>query len=134
MAENTEAIYKGTGRRKTSTARAHIKLGKDGMTVNDRPIEEYFAGQVRATVYTRPFKVTNTLSRFTGSIRVNGGGVESQLEAVAHALSRALLKFDPTLKVQLRKHKLLTRDPRMKESLKYGMAHAARAKKSSPKR
>ncbi len=134
MSENTESIYKGTGRRKTSTARAHIKLGKEGMTVNDRPIEEYFSGAVSATVYTRPFKVTNTLSRFTGSIRVSGGGLEGQLEAVAHALSRALMKFDPTLKVQLRKHKLLTRDPRMKESLKYGLAHAARAKKSSPKR
>ncbi len=134
MAENTEAIYKGTGRRKTSTARAHIKLGKEGLLVNDKPIEVYFSGPVSATVYSRPFKVTNTLSRFSGTIKVNGGGAESQLEAVVHALSRALLKFDPTLKVQLRKNKLLTRDPRMKESRKYGLAQAARAKKSSPKR
>ncbi|MDQ3239460.1 MAG: 30S ribosomal protein S9 [bacterium] len=129
-----EAIYIGTGRRKTSSARVHLKLGKDTLTVNDQPIENYFSGKLKQGVYLRAFKITNTLNRFGGSIKVFGGGAESQLEAVLHGISRALLKFDPSLKPQLRKNKLLTRDSRMKESRKYGLAHAARAKKSSPKR
>jgi small subunit ribosomal protein S9 len=126
--------YIATGRRKTSTARVVLTLGKDGITVNDKPIEEYFAGKVRASVYSRPFKVTNTLNRFSGTVKVFGGGSESQLVAVAHGISRALMQFDEELKIQLRKYKLLTRDPRMKESRKYGNAGKARAKKSSPKR
>jgi small subunit ribosomal protein S9 len=132
MAEDT--LYTATGRRKTSTARVFLKSGKDGFTVNDKPIEEYFSGKTKASVYTRPFKVTNTLNRFTATIKVTGGGSESQLGAVVHGLSRALMKVDPALKSQLRKHRLLTRDSRMKESRKYGLAQAARAKKSSPKR
>lgn len=134
MADAQEAKYIGVGRRKTSTARVFLQVGKEGFTVNGRPIEEYFNGKLRTNVYTRPFKVTNTLNRFAGTIKVTGGGLESQLEAVAHAISRALMKYDDSLKLQLRRHKLLTRDPRMKESRKYGLAQAARAKKSSPKR
>jgi small subunit ribosomal protein S9 len=133
MAESTQN-YIATGRRKTSTARVLLTLGKDGLKVNDKPIEEYFSGKIHSAVYSRPFKVTNTLNRFTGTIKVVGGGVESQLEAVAHGISRALMQFDDELKIQLRKHKLLTRDSRMKESRKYGNAGKARAKKSSPKR
>jgi small subunit ribosomal protein S9 len=133
MAESNQN-YIATGRRKTSTARVLLTLGKDGITVNDKPIEEYFQGKVRASVYTRPFKVTNTLNRFSGSIKVFGGGAESQLAAVAHGISRALMQFDEELKIHLRKHRLLTRDSRMKESRKYGNAGKARAKKSSPKR
>jgi small subunit ribosomal protein S9 len=133
MAE-AQKYFNATGRRKTSTARASLLLGKEGMTVNGKPIEQYFAGAIREQVYSRPFKVTNMIGRFTGSIKVNGGGAESQLEAVVHAISRALMKYDDTIKAQLRKHMLLTRDPRMKESRKYGNAQKARAKKSSPKR
>jgi small subunit ribosomal protein S9 len=132
MAEQT--YFNATGRRKTSTARASLLLGKDGLTVNGKPIEQYFSGKTKEQVYLRPFKVTNMLNRFAGSIKVSGGGPESQLEAVVHAISRALMKYDDTVKAHLRKHMLLTRDPRMKESRKYGNAQKARAKKSSPKR
>ncbi len=133
MAE-AQTYFNATGRRKTSTARVSLQVGKDGMTVNDKPIEQYFSGKVREQVYLRPFKLTNTLARFSASVKVNGGGTESQLEAVVHGIARALMKYDESLKAQLRKHKLLTRDPRMKESRKYGNAQKARAKKSSPKR
>jgi len=132
MAEQT--YFNATGRRKTSTARVSLLVGKDGLTVNGKPIEVYFSGKGREQVYLKPFKVTNMLNRFAGSIKVNGGGQESQLEAVVHGISRALLKYDDTVKPHLRKHELLTRDSRMKESRKYGNAQKARAKKSSPKR
>ena len=132
MAEQT--YYNATGRRKTSTARVSLQVGKEGFTVNGKPIEQYFSGKVREQVYFKPFKITNTLNRFAGSIKVVGGGQESQLEAVVHAISRALMKYDESLKSQLRKARLLTRDSRMKESRKYGNAQKARAKKSSPKR
>lgn len=132
MAELT--YFNATGRRKTSTARVSLQLGKEGFTVNGKPVEQYFSGAVREQILARPFKLTNTTGRFSGSIKVVGGGQESQLEAVVHAISRALMKFDESLKSQLRKHNLLTRDSRMKESRKYGNAQKARAKKSSPKR
>jgi small subunit ribosomal protein S9 len=134
MAESTQKYFNGVGRRKTSTARVSLELGKDGITVNSKPIEQYFSGITREQTYMRPFKVTNTLNRFTGSIKVVGGGWESQLEAVAHGISRALMAFDDSLKSNLRKNKLLTRDSRMKQSRHYGLAQKARAKKSSPKR
>jgi len=134
MAESTQKYFNGVGRRKTSTARVSLELGKDGIKVNDKPIEEYFSGATRAFTYLRPFKVTNTLNRFMGNVKVAGGGWESQLEAVAHGISRALMTFDDSLKTHLRKNNLLTRDSRMKESRHYGFAQKARAKKSSPKR
>lgn len=134
MSEATQKYFNGVGRRKTSTARVSLELGKEGIKVNDKPIEEYFSGKTRTQTYLRPFKVTNTLNRFSGNIKVTGGGWESQLDAVAHGISRALLQFDDSLKSQLRKNKLLTRDSRMKQSRHYGFAQKARAKKSSPKR
>ncbi len=133
MAEEN-LYYTGVGRRKTSSARVRLVLGKEGIVVNDKPTETYFSGKTRMVVLERPFKVTNTLNRFTVTVKVYGGGQESQLEAVVHGIARALVKYDAELKLQLRKHKLLTRDSRMKESHKYGLAQAARAKKSSPKR
>jgi small subunit ribosomal protein S9 len=102
--------------------------------VNDKPIEQYFSHPLCAHIYLKPFKVTNTLDAFSAQIRVSGGGLYSQLGAIVHGISRALLKYDETFKPVLRKYKLLTRDPRMKESRKYGHAQKARAKKSSPKR
>lgn len=123
------------GRRKESVARVRLFKGNAQMTVNGRPIAEYFKGPVAQKKYQMPFQLTNTLGQFTGTIKVLGGGITGQLDAVVHGIARALNNLEnqghrPVLK----KAGLLTRDPRAKERRKYGLAHAARAKKSSPKR
>lgn len=127
-------IFMGTGRRKTSVARAWLKLEKGPILVNEKPIEKYFPSVTAKKAYEEPFRVTNRLGQFSGTIKVGGGGVSGQLGAVSHALSRSLVAFDETFKQTLSKKKLLTRDARMKERRKYGHAGKARKLKQSPKR
>jgi small subunit ribosomal protein S9 len=123
------------GRRKESVARVRLFKGNAQMTVNGKPIAEYFKGPVAQKKYSSPFQLTNTLGQFTGTIKVLGGGVNGQLDAVVHGIARALTNLeDQGHRAVLKKAGLLTRDPRAKERRKYGLAHAARAKKSSPKR
>ncbi len=123
------------GRRKESVARVRLFKGNAQMTVNGKPIAEYFQGAIAQKKYNTPFVITNTVGQFTGTIKVLGGGVTGQLDAVVHGISRALQNLDKEAhRPVLKKAKLLTRDPRAKERRKYGLAHAARAKKSSPKR
>jgi small subunit ribosomal protein S9 len=123
------------GRRKESVARVRLFKGNAQMTVNGKPIAEYFRGPVAQKKYQTPFLITNTLGQFTGTIKVLGGGATGQLDAVVHGIARALENMDKaTHRPVLKKAGLLTRDARAKERRKYGLAHAARAKKSSPKR
>ncbi len=123
------------GRRKESVARVRIFKGNAQMTVNGKPIAEYFSGPIAQKKYQTPFQITNTLGQFTGTIKVIGGGVTGQLDAVVHGIARALNNLENQgHRPALKKAGLLTRDPRAKERRKYGLAHAARAKKSSPKR
>jgi small subunit ribosomal protein S9 len=121
------------GRRKTAVARVRLYPKKGTFTVNKKPIEKYFPGQEAAASYLRPFQVTTTLSQFSGDIKVSGSGKSGQLGAVVHGLARALLAFDESLKPQLRKYGLLTRDSRKKERKKPGLLGARKAKQS-PKR
>jgi small subunit ribosomal protein S9 len=121
------------GRRKTAIARVRLYPKKGNLTVNGKPIEDYFPGQEAAASYLRPFQATTTLGQFSGNIKVSGSGKSGQLGAVVHGLARALLVFDETCKPQLKKHGLLTRDPRGKERKKPGLLGARKAKQS-PKR
>lgn len=122
------------GRRKESVARVRIVKGQGQMIVNDRAAHEYFPGVVMQKMYQMPFVLTKTAGQFNTTVKVVGGGLNSQLAAVMHGLSRALAESDATSRPVLKKSGLLTRDPRAKERRKYGLAHAARAKKQSPKR
>lgn len=129
------ATYVGAvGRRKEAVARVRLVRGNGQMTVNSKPIFEYFRGPLLQKKYQKPFELTKTLNQYTGSIKVLGGGPSSQLGAVVHGLARALEKSDKQFRPMLKTAGLLTRDPRAKERLKFGLAHAARAKKQSPKR
>lgn len=128
-------FFHAVGRRKEAVARVRILKGNSQITINGKPIAEYFKGPIFQKTYLRPFEVTSTLNQFTGTIKVEGGGVTSQLGAVVHGLARALTlagkeKYRPLLKSA----GLLTRDARAKERRKFGLAHKARAKKQSPKR
>ncbi len=123
------------GRRKESVARVRLIEGKGQVTVNGKPIVEYFHGAVSTRIYQKPFEITNTLGKYTVSIKVLGGGTASQLGAVVHGITRALSKADTkNFRPVLKKEGLLTRDARVKERRKYGLAQKARAGKQSPKR
>jgi small subunit ribosomal protein S9 len=119
--------YYGTGRRKTSVARVHLRPGKGEIQLNDRPIDEYFGGHDALKLMIRqPFSVTETLEKFDVVARLDGGGVASQAGALRHGISRALVLFNPELRKALKKAGMLTRDPRIKERKKYGQKGARR--------
>lgn len=122
------------GRRKEAIARVRISPGQGTISVNGKPIGEYFAGEIFQKKYQRPLEITKTSGKYTISAKVVGGGVISQLDAVVHGISRAIAKIEPPLRTLLKKEGLLTRDARVKERRKYGLAGKARAKKQSPKR
>lgn len=127
-------VYRGVGRRKEAVARVWLKLEKGPILVNDKPMEDYFAYMSDKKVLEEPFRVVNRIGQLSGSIRVVGGGSASQATAVVHGISRALINFDETFRSPLAKRNLLTRDSRVKERRKYGLAGKARARKQSPKR
>jgi len=122
------------GRRKTANARVRLYAKKGPIIVNDKPIEAYFPLESHKALYLEPFRITETLDRYSASIKVLGSGQSGQLGAVVHGLARALAKADPKYRTPLKRRGLLTRDQRMKERRKPGLAQAARARKQSPKR
>jgi small subunit ribosomal protein S9 len=134
----TKSYVYAVGRRKTSVAVVKLVKAKQAdqpITVNDRPIEEYFPGESAKTVWQEPFRTTNTFNVYSAGVSIRGGGKSGQLDAFTHAVSRALVKADPEkFRSILKKRHLLTRDPRMKERRKPGLAHKARAGRQSPKR
>ena len=122
------------GRRKEALARVRLSKGVGQLTINGKPIAEYFLGPVFQKIYTRPLELTKTIGKFSISVKVEGGGTVAQLGAVIHGIARAIIQAEPTLGVILKKEGYLTRDARVKERRKYGHAGKARAKKQSPKR
>ena len=123
-----EHYYYGTGKRKTSIAKVRLYLDDGGpVLINGKPMEEYFNWQPWQGEVTEAFKVSGTSNRFRVVVRVQGGGVHSQAQAIRHGIARALVVFDDTLKAPLRRHGLITRDARIKESKKYGLKRARRA-------
>ncbi len=122
------------GRKKEAVARVRINPGNGQMTVNGKPIVEYFGSLIMQKVYSKPLEITKASGKYTISIKVEGGGKAAQLGAVVHGIARALAKIDLSLRTTLKKAGFLTRDARVKERRKYGNAQKARAKKQSPKR
>ena len=125
--------YYGTGRRKTSTARVHLRQGTGQITVNNRPIDEYFANDVLKMIIKQPLSLTETGDKFDIVVVVDGGGPSGQAGAIRHGISRALQIYNTELRKRLKKAGLLTRDPRMKERKKYGQ-RGARARFQFSKR
>ena len=125
--------YYGTGRRKTSTARVHLRQGAGAITVNNRPLDEYFGNEVLKMIIKQPLSLTETNDRFDILVLVDGGGPSGQAGAIRHGISRALQVYNMELRKRLKKAGLLTRDPRMKERKKYGQ-RGARARFQFSKR
>lgn len=145
MANNkgaTEGQFQAVGRRKEAVARVRLFPGQGQLTVNGMPIAQYFRGPLAQHAYQKPFTLTQTLGQFTGTVKVLGGGASSQLDAVVLGIARALQQMDKDkqsfssnkIRPVLKSAGLLTVDARVRERRKYGLAHAARAKKNSPKR
>jgi small subunit ribosomal protein S9 len=116
--------YYGTGRRKTSTARVHLRQGSGQVTVNHRPLDEYFSNDVLKMIIKQPLSLTETADKFDIVVTVDGGGPSGQAGAIRHGISRALQVYNMELRKRLKKAGLLTRDPRMKERKKYGQKGA----------
>lgn len=127
-------FFQAVGRRKEAVARVRVLEGNGAITVNGQPIDEVYPGAVYQKLYNRPFELTKTVGKYAATVKVSGGGRNAQLEAIVHGLSRTLSRVNVDNRAALKKSGLLTRDPRAKERIKYGLAHAARAKKNSPKR
>jgi len=124
----TTAIeYYGTGKRKTSIARVHLRAGAGLILLNDRTVDEYFGGhETLKMIVKQPFAATETLDKFDVVGTVDGGGVAAQAGAVRHGIARALCDFNVELRKKLKKAGLLTRDARIKERKKYGQKGARR--------
>jgi small subunit ribosomal protein S9 len=116
-----------TGRRKDAVARVWIKPGSGRITVNERPIETYFARPVLRMMIGQPFTVSARENQYDVICTVKGGGLSGQAGAVRHGISKALSLFEPALRVTLKKNGFLTRDPRVVERKKYGKAKARRS-------
>jgi small subunit ribosomal protein S9 len=116
--------FQGTGRRKRSIARVTISLGQGVITINKKPIDEYFPRKTLQQIVRQPLEATQSGSRFDINVKAQGGGQTGQAGAVRHGIARALLSMDESLREVLRKQGLLTRDPREKESKKYGRKRA----------
>jgi small subunit ribosomal protein S9 len=114
-----EERYYATGRRKTSIARVWLTQGSGKVTVNDRPVDEYF-GETLRMLALLPLRVASVDGDFDVWCTVKGGGISGQAGALRHGLSRALVVANEDFRRPLRKQGLLTRDSRMVERKKYG--------------
>ena len=112
------------GRRKTAVARIYLSEGKGEVTVNKRPLEEYFTTGTLQYKVNQPFELTETTGKYNVNVNVHGGGITGQAEAIRLAISRALCEIDEENRSALKPEGLLTRDPRMVERKKFGQKKA----------
>jgi small subunit ribosomal protein S9 len=124
MEQSTTERYYGTGRRKTAVARVYLRPGTGQVQVNGRHLEEFFHRATSRMVLMQPLTLTENAQKFDVKINVRGGGQTGQADAVKHGISRALLKYDESLRGVLKKAGYLTRDARVKERKKYGQPGA----------
>jgi small subunit ribosomal protein S9 len=116
--------YYGTGRRKTSTARVFLKNGGGNVTVNQRPLDQYFGRQVARMIVRQPLELVDLIDKFDINITVAGGGSFGQAGAIRHGITRALLQYDESLRGSLRAAGYVTRDAREVERKKVGLRKA----------
>lgn len=128
-------VHQSVGRRKEAVARVRLFPGQAQIIVNGKPISDYFGGVVAQKAYQRPFELTKTLGKYSGTVKIIGGGTKSQLDALVHGIAKVLEQISTeTHRKPLKTAGLLTRDARVRERRKFGRAGKARALKQSPKR
>lgn len=128
-----ENVFYATGKRKTAIARTWLKPGSGEITINNRPLDDFFKVPTAKTILRQPLVLTNTLDKFDIRVRVVGGGISGQAGAIRHGITKALMEFDPELRPSLKKAGFVKRDPRVKERKKYGQ-RGARARFQFSKR
>jgi small subunit ribosomal protein S9 len=116
--------YLGTGRRKKAVARVFLRSGKGSITVNGRPMNEYFTTESSRAAVRQPLLATETAEKFDVLILTDGGGFSGQADAAKLGLARALVEFNTELRARLKQLGFLTRDPRGHERKKYGQKGA----------
>ena len=116
----------GTGRRKTATARVYLRPGKGKITVNERPLDEFFGRETGRMIVRQPLEAVQLTDQFDINVRVDGGGITGQAGAIRHGITRALMEYDETLRKTLRDAGFVTRDAREVERKKVGRRKARR--------
>lgn len=117
----------GTGKRKCAIAQVRLFSGDGGIMVNDKPLEQVFPRLEHRHMVELPFLATDTVGKFRVMVKVKGGGINGQAEAIRHGIARALVKDNELFRPALRERGLLTRDARIKERKKYGLKRARKA-------
>lgn len=129
----SDNFYYSTGRRKSSTARVFIKPGSGNITVNNRNLDDYFGRETSRMVVRQPLETADLTDKFDINVTVRGGGNTGQAGAIRHGITRALIRYDETLRKQLRQAGFVTRDAREVERKKIGL-HKARKRPQFSKR
>ncbi len=127
MADVATKVPAGTGRRKEAVARVRLREGTGRFELNGRPLEAYFPSRAHRMIVTAPLRVVGREKDFDIVAHLDGGGVSGQAGALRQGIARALIDLDPSLRPELKKEGLLTRDAREKERRKYGLKKARKA-------
>ena len=123
----TQTFDHATGKRKCAIAQVKLFSGKGQITVNGKSYQDFFPRLEHRRNIERPFVATDTVGKFNVEVKVTGGGVTGQAEAIRHGIARALVAANEQFKPLLRQEGLLTRDARIKERKKYGLKRARKA-------
>ncbi len=121
-----EKQYYSTGRRKSSSARVFLRPGSGSITVNTRPLDDYFGRETSCMVVRQPLETVEMTENFDIVVTVKGGGDTGQAGAIRHGITRALMVYDESLRGSLRKAGFVTRDAREVERKKVGLRKARR--------
>ncbi len=124
MAEDKK--WYGTGRRKEAVARVWLLPGEGTVTINNRPVDNYFGRETSKMIMMQPLELTEKTGKVNIKVNVCGGGLSGQAGAIRHGISRALCEMDPELRTTLKRAGFLTRDAREVERKKYGRRGARR--------
>lgn len=123
----SDTHFYGTGRRKSSTARVFMKSGSGDIKVNNRSLDLFFGRETARMIVRQPLELIEMTDKFDINVTVSGGGTTGQAGAIRHGLTRALMKYDETLRPVLRNAGFVTRDAREVERKKVGLRKARRA-------
>jgi len=121
--DNQNTFY-ATGKRKSAIAKTWLTPGSGQITVNKKPLDEYFRLDTAKMLLAQPFVITNTNGEYDVKVKVLGGGVTGQANAIRHGITKALILANPDFRGPLKKAGFVKRDPRVKERKKYGQKGA----------
>jgi small subunit ribosomal protein S9 len=121
---DTQNTFYATGKRKSAIAKTWLTPGSGKITVNKKPLDEYFRVETAKMVLAQPFVITNTTGDYDVTVKVLGGGVTGQANAIRHGITKALMLINPDFRGPLKKAGFVKRDPRVKERKKYGQKGA----------